>query len=541
MTYRCLMPILVVCLILTGCNTKQPVCPEQPVWVIYENDVHCAVDGYARQATLKEALMANSPYVTTVSCGDFIQGDVVGSRSRGKHIVNIMNAVGYDLVALGNHEFDFGLSQLFQLTDTLDATVLCANFRQVDDDVLPFKPYQIISYGHVQIAYIGLITTATIGLVAPTTFQDSTGKFCYDFSHKQFYEQAQHYINEARTQGADYVIALTHIGDTKQEGHPNVLDLIAHTQGIDVVLDGHSHNVIKDTLIENKEKEDVLLSSTGSKFSHIGLLKLNTDGCFSTQLISTSDTTLTDHPSIKALTDSLQKQVMANGEEIIGINLQPMSIANPKNERLIRNRETTIGNLCTDAFRSVLQTDISLINTGCIRSGLPQGALTLNHLRSAFPFENIACTATLSGSQLLDVLEFSVRMLPYAYSEFMQVSGLKFQVDTTIPSPAVLDENKLFSHIASGPRRVSQLQIYDRTKNCYLPVDTTRIYTLGGLDYQIKQMGSQGILRHAILTNDNQGSITEVLATYIKEHLRGTIDQRYAQTEGRIVITPQKD
>ncbi len=528
--------LLSIALFWIGCNSNPSVSPIHPVWVLYENDVHCAIDGYARLATLKEAKLSVSPFVTTVTCGDFVQGDVVGSLSHGEHIVRIMNAVGYDVVALGNHEFDFGLPQLFRLTDSLDATVVCANFRHQPTDSLLFPPYQILSYDNVQIAYIGFITTATIGLVAPSTFQDSIGQFCYDFSHKRFYEQAQHYIDDARKQGADYVVALSHLGDTKLEGHPNSIDLITNTDGIDVVIDGHSHSIIADTLISNKLKKEVLLTSTGNKFSNIGLLKLDTDGCFSTQLIPNSDTTLIDNTEIKSLTDSLQKKVLTDGKKVIGTNLQPLLITNPENERLIRNRETTIGNLCADAFRCVLHTDIALINSGCIRADLPQGPLTLNQLHSAFPFDNNACIATLTGNQLLDVLEFSVRMLPQAYSEFMQVSGLKFQVDTSIPSPATLDENELFSHITSGARRISQLQILDPQSGHYLPVDTARTYTLGGLDYQIKQMGSQGVLRYAKLISDNRGSIIQVLTTYIEKHLNGVIGKQYAQTEGRIVI-----
>lgn len=89
--------------------------------IIYENDVHCAADGYAKLTTIREQQKALTPYVTTVSCGDFIQGDVVGAISTGEHIIDIMNQVNYDYVTSGNHEFDFGVTRMFELLEKLDA------------------------------------------------------------------------------------------------------------------------------------------------------------------------------------------------------------------------------------------------------------------------------------------------------------------------------------------------------------------------------------------------------------------------------------
>ena len=135
--------------------------PTRPIVIMFENDVHCAVDGYARLVALREQQRALTPYVTTVSCGDFVQGDIVGSISRGENIVEIMNQVGYDVVTLGNHEFDFGISQMFKLTDDLDATVVSANFRDLRSAEPPFPSYRIIRYGEVDVAYLGLTTTTT--------------------------------------------------------------------------------------------------------------------------------------------------------------------------------------------------------------------------------------------------------------------------------------------------------------------------------------------------------------------------------------------
>ena len=173
-----------------GCKSRVNDCPEHPVVVLFENDVHCAVEGYAKLATLKKQLLKSTPYVTVVSCGDFVQGDVIGSISRGEHVVDIMNKVGYDVVVLGNHEFDYGVSQMFKLADLLSANVVCANFRDLRTNTIPFPPYKIIRYGNVEVAYIGFVTSTTSFSVSPKFFRDEEGRSIYDFSQSDFYRHA---------------------------------------------------------------------------------------------------------------------------------------------------------------------------------------------------------------------------------------------------------------------------------------------------------------------------------------------------------------
>lgn len=172
-----------------------------------------------------------TPYVTTVSCGDFAQGDVVASVSSGENIVEIMNQVGYDVSTLGNHEFDFGMAQMFKLTDALEASVVCANFCDLRTNEYPFPAYQILGYGDVDIAYVGLTTSTTVTSVSPKTFQDSDGNFIYGFSQDTFYQRAQACVDDARARGADYVVALAHLGDSDKGEHASSISLIHRTTG----------------------------------------------------------------------------------------------------------------------------------------------------------------------------------------------------------------------------------------------------------------------------------------------------------------------
>ena len=508
--------------------------PESQIIIVYDNDVHCAVDGYAKLAGLREQQRMHTPYVTTVSCGDFVQGDVVGSVSQGEKIVDIMNQVGYDVVTLGNHEFDFGMSQLFKLTDALEASVTCANFRDIRADKQPFTAYRIIRYGDVDIAYIGFTTTTTFTKVSPKTFQDESGTIIYDFMQADFYQRAQRCIDEARAEGADYVIALSHLGDMDRGEHASSIALIRNTVGLDVVLDGHDHHVIPDTLVHNQQGKPVLLASTGTKFANVGLLTLSTEGEFTSRLVATEETSA--DKEVQMFVDEIKEKALADGRRVVGYNEVDLSIYDEKGNRLVRSQETPIGNFCADAFRKILNTDVAMINGGGIRSDILQGELTFNHLMAVFPFNNTACTATMTGQQLLDALELSVSFLPEEDGTFMQVSGVKFNVDTSVPSPVVWDDKGLFSRVGDGKRRVSNLLVLDRMTGGYWPVDLNRNYTLASFDYQLKELGCSGIFRYAGLKEDNLAQDVEVLSIYIERALNGRIGQQYADVEGRIQI-----
>ena len=529
-----LIVIFLLILGCVGCKERTPEYPDQPVVIVFENDVHCAIDGYAKLATLKEQQLLETPYVTTVSCGDFVQGDVVGSLSKGESIVSLMNEMEYDVVTLGNHEFDYGMPQLFKLRDSLNASVVSTNFCDFRTGKHIFPSYQIIQYGEVDIAFMGFTTTTTPTMVAPHTFLNEDKQIVYGFYRPKFYENAQRQIDKARAEGADYVVALSHLGDMDRGEHASSISLITHTTGIDVVLDGHDHRVIPDSLVYNRKGEPVLLASTGVKFQNIWLLTLSTDGKFTSRLVSTADVEAS--VEMQAFIGAVKEKTLREGERVIGVNEQLLSPDDASGNRLVRSQETNIGNFCADAFREVLDVDVAMINGGGIRADLPQGKITYNHLLSVFPFNNKACTATLTGQQLVDALEFSVCLLPEENGSFMQVSGVKFEVDVSVPTPVEEDEYHLFAGVGEGKRRICNVVVLDKESGVYLPVDLNQKYTLASFDYQIKNLGCAGIFRYAILLEEHLPQDVEVLATYIRQFLGGHIGKRCAQIDGRIRI-----
>ena len=525
----------------TGCEKSGhdepalPVMPDAPITIVYENDVHCAVEGYARLVAVRDSVKRETPYVATVSCGDFVQGGLVGSVSQGEYIVDIMNRADYDVVAPGNHEFDYGMEQLHRLTERLSATVVCANLRDLRMERPVFAPYHIIRYGQTDVAFVGLLTTSTPTSTSPLTYQDSTGRVVYTFMKEQFYTKAQRQVDAARAEGADYVVVLAHLGDIPEDDHPTSLALIAGTRGIDAVLDGHSHSTIADTVVCNKEGRPVHLSSTGTELEHIGLLTIGTDGSIATRLLPAEGRQ--GDAQMQAYVAELEKKASESGLHVVARNTVTLIAIDEEGNRLVRLKEMPLGNLCADAFCHVLGTDVALINGGGIRTNMPLGEVTYNDLLAIFPFGNTACTATLSGQQLADALEVAVRLLPVENGSFMQVSGMRFSVDPQVPSPVTLDDDGLFTHIPpTAPRRVSHIYIRNRESGEYLPLDPGHIYTLASFDFVLKELGCDGILRHATIVKDNLGLDAEILATYVGQYLGGTIGEPYDKTEGRISI-----
>ena len=535
--------LVVMSLFLVACNEDNikdttPDLPTKPIVILYENDVHCAVDGYPLLVSVRKECQNATDYVSTVSCGDFASGGLVGAISKGEQIVKIMNHVGYDAVVLGNHEFDYGIPQMFNITDSLDAPVLCANLKNVQTEEFPYQAYHIISYGDVDIAYIGF-TTTTSGTVK--SLSDEQGNPLYSLMREDFYTNAQYFIDEAREDGADYIIALAHLGDTQNDAmHPNSRSLIANTTGLDAVIDGHDHHVIEEQFINDKEGKPVLLTSSGTNFQYVGKLTIDTNGGIHSALVSTSNGGIIPDNETALFVNRVKEEVEGLGNFVIGHSEVDLMIYDENGKRIVRKQETNIGDFCTDAFRIFTGADIALVNGGGIRTNIEKGEIVFNDLYNVMPFGDMIATGTLTGEQLLDVLEYAVSYLPNEAGVFMQVSGLRFKINPDIPSPAVMDsETEMFSHIEAGERRVSEVEVLDKQSGEYKDVELTRRYTMATLDYLILELGGSGIFKEVEPDPTYWGAEIEILRSYLENNLGGTIGSEYSKPQGRIIFTAQ--
>ena len=515
-----------------------PDLPSKPIVILYENDVHCAVDGYPLLVSVRKECQNTTDYVSTVSCGDFASGGIVGAISKGEQIVKIMNYVGYDAIALGNHELDYGITQMFNITDSLNAPVLCANLKNIQTDEYPYPAYHIVSYGDVDIAYIGF-TTTTSGTV--TSLSDEQGNPLYSFMREDFYDNAQHYIDEARGNGADYIIALSHLGDSQTDGmHPSSTNLIANTTGLDAVIDGHDHHTIEEQFINDKNGKPVLLTSSGSNFQYVGKLTIDTDGGIRSTLVSTDNGGIVPDNNTVQFVNKIKDEVESLGNFVIGNSEVNLTINDENGKRIVRKQETNIGDFCADAFRAFTDADIALINGGGIRANMNQGEILFNDLYNVMPFGDMIATGSITGEQLLDVLEYAVSYLPAETGVFMQVSGLRFKINPDIPSPAAMDSvSQMFSHIKDGERRVSDVEILDKQSGEYRDIELSREYTMATLDYLILELGGSGIFKGVEPHSTYYGADIEILRSYLENNLGGTIGSEYSKPQGRIIFVNQ--
>ncbi len=534
--------LFVLTLLFVACNEDNikdttPDLPTKPIVILYENDVHCAVDGYPFLVSMRKECQTTTNYVSTVSCGDFASGALVGAISKGEQITRIMNFVGYDAVVLGNHEFDYGVPQMFNITDSLDAPVLCANLKNVQTEEFPYQAYHIVSYGDVDIAYIGF-TTTTSGTVK--SLSDEQGNPLYSLMREDFYINAQHFIDEARSKGADYVIALSHLGDSQKGIHPNSTGLIANTSGLDAVIDGHDHHVIEESFINDKEGKPVLLTSSGTNFQYIGKLTIDTNGGIRSALVNTSSSGIVPDNATQQFVDQINEEVEGLGDFVIGNSNVDLTIYDDNGKRIVRKQETNIGDFCADAFRAFTDADIALVNGGGIRQDIKKGEILFNDLYNVMPFGDMIATGSLTGQQLTDVLEYAVSKLPAEAGVFMQVSGLRFKINPDIPSPVVIDpESEMFSHIEEGERRVSDIEIMDSESGEYNDIELSRRYTMATLDYLILELGGDGIFKDVEPDSTYWGADIEILRSYLENNLGGTIGDEYSKPQGRIIYINQ--
>ena len=516
-------------------ENRFPDLPTQPIVVIYENDVHCTLEGYPMLVSLRDECLTGTSYVSTVSCGDFASGGLAGAISKGESIVEVMNRVGYDVVALGNHELDYGMQQMFDITEALDAPVVCANLKNVQTDTYPYAAYHMVRYGEVDVAYIGF-TTTTSGTVK--SLCDEQGNPLYSFMREEFYQNAQNFIDEARMKGADYVIALSHLGDSeKTGGHPSSTSLIVNTTGLDAVIDGHDHHVIGEQFVSNKDGDPVLLTSSGTNFQYVGLLTINTDGTIQSSLVDIVSGEVAPDSDVEQFINQLKDDIGSQGNFVIGHSEVDLMIHDADGKRIVRTQESNLGDFCADAFRAFTDADIALVNGGAIRTKVNRGEILFNDLYNVMPFGDMIATGILSGQQLLDVLEFSVSSLPAESGAFMQVSGLRFEIDPSIPSPVVKDSvTSLYSHVGDGTRRVSNVEILDKQSGEYKEVELSHQYTMATLDYLILEQGGSGIFNQVTPNPTYWGADIEILRHYLENDLCGTIGVEYSQPQGRIIL-----
>lgn len=493
-------------------------CGRKDIVILFDNDPHCAVDGYAHIAALKDQAKLATPYVSVVSAGDFLQGDVVGSISKGQYIVDIMNAVPYDYVTLGNHEFDYSVPRMLELTRKLKGQVLCCNFSREPNTEHPepiYPAYAIRKYGPVKVAYVGVTTPTTFNSSTPTYFLNEQGEVCYCFHMDETINLVQQAVDEVRRAGADYVVVLSHLGDNT---YPvSSLDLVKGTHGIDVILDGHAHSILNERLPDAKG-DTLILASTGSKFVNVGRLTITKEGKISVEMVPSVSSDAKFIPGadrVEQVISTIEHQIEEQIAVKVGYTELNLRDYDEKGNRLVRNSETELSCLLADAMRWAGGTQLGCIHGGSIRAAIPVGDITLGEVMAVLPFNNSMASVSMSGQQIRDALEVSVATWPVENGDFHIFSGLRYTINPRIKSSVCFDENGFFASVGAT-RRVVQVEI-EQADGTWQPINKEAVYTISGLNYTLINRGASGIFRYAEPIDYEPVKDTEVLTRYLHQ------------------------
>ncbi|MBP3728242.1 MAG: bifunctional metallophosphatase/5'-nucleotidase, partial [Pseudobutyrivibrio sp.] len=374
--------------------------------ILHTNDVHGALEGYAQAAALKYEFKARGAEVILADAGDFSQGSPYVSTTKGGDAISMMNYSGYDVVTLGNHELDYGYEQLKKNLSRAWFKTICADVLDKDGNPILDPTYEYTSASGVKIGFFGMETPETQTKVNPALIKGI--KF---LSKSELYTCAQQQVNKLKADGCDVIVCLSHLGvdeESAADGHRSV-DMYAHTTGIDIILDGHSHTVMTAGL--NGEP----IQSTGTKFENIGMVVIDnaTKKIESNYLIKVDDG-IVKAPVVEAIAKNITDRVDAEYDVVFA---QSDIELNGKKDPGVRTEETNLGDLITDALKwSVLKEGglkvnedhvVAITNGGGIRASIKAGGVTKKDLNTVLPFGNTISVVYISGADLLEALEAS--------------------------------------------------------------------------------------------------------------------------------------
>ena len=504
------------------------------VTVLYTNDIHTSIDealGYSELAALKDSLKN----VLLVDAGDHIQGTAYGSMDKGKTIIELMNAAGYDVATLGNHEFDYGQDGRINVTDNwAEFPYVSCNFLEVagltGEPVL--DPYVVFEKAGLKIAFVGITTPESFTKSTPAYFQDENGNYIYDIlggtDGRHLYECVQAAI-DAASKEADIVIALGHLGDDTASQPWTSEEVIANTTGLDAFIDGHSHSTVEEKVVKDKNGNDVVLTQTGEYFGAIGKMTITADGKISCELITAVDEDLVPDAETKAIEDAWIAEVDALLGEVIGST--DLTFDNyDESGRLVRKQETNTGDFAADALYYLfdnmdMDVDVAIMNGGGVRNKAITGDISYKTCKDIHTFGNVACLQTVTGQQLLDALEWGARgTSDEEIGGFLQVAGITYEIHTYIESTVQQDDKGVWTGAPTGEYRVKNVMVFNKETGKYEALDLNAKYNMAGYNYTLRDLGDGfAMFDGAVNVLDYVMEDYMVLANYVKGFENGEV------------------
>ncbi len=517
--------------------------------ILHTNDIHgrgvtdpaTGALGYAAIAQIKQDMAAAGADVLLLEAGDASQGTPLVNLSQGKTAIEFMNAAGYDAMTPGNHEFDWGLDNLKQITAEAKFPILAANITDKISGEPVFGERKVFEIGGHKIGVFGLDTPETMTKAHPDKVRGIT--FAMD---KDLYACAQAQIDALKAEGCDYIVCLGHLGVDEESAPNRSTDVIANTTGIDLFIDGHSHTKMPGgQKVAWKEEGEALLTSTGEYCQNLGVVVLKTaeDKISATASLYGPVTSnialayLPTNPDVDALVSGTNAQVEADLSKVFA---KTEADLNGERDPGVRTQETNLGDFAADAILWAAQQAMgdqvvaAITNGGGIRASIKAGDITMKDMKTVFPFGNEVSTLTVTGEELLEALEAATHSTPAAIGAFPQVAGIEFTIDTTVAyeNGEQYPDSTYFKPAKPGSRVTIATvggQPFDPAAQYVI---ATNDFTAAGGDtyYAFKYANAQTGYKTGVALED-------ALVQYVAAQLSGVVTaEKYGQPQGRITI-----
>lgn len=501
--------------------------------ILHTNDVHGAIDGYAKVAALKAEYEAKGAEVLLMDAGDYIQGTTSVSVSKGATAVELMNLAGYDLVTLGNHEFDYGMDNLKTVLEKAEFGVVAANIKLNGKAAFDANKVFELADG-TKVGVFGLATPETATKANPAMIKGVTF-----LAGDELYACAEEQVKALTEAGCDYIICLGHLGIDNESAPNRSIDVLSKVSGIDVFIDGHSHSdyeAVKAATNGTGKVGDTLVTSTGTAAANVGVVTISKDG------IAVSSVDLSKYEGSVKTVANRAAAIKAEIEAEYGAVFAKTEV-DLNGERAPGNRteETNLGDLIADAILWQAAKDgslpvakenvVAITNGGGIRASIAKGDITKNDVNTVLPFGNTVTYVTVSGEVLLEALEASTYCTPEAVGAFPQVAGIEFTVDTS----KAYDQGEQYpGSTYYGPKSINRVTITSINGKAFDPKAT---YVVVTNDF----MAAGGDTYYAFTTSanivDTGIPMDEALMSYITEELDGVITaEKYGEPQGRITV-----
>jgi len=559
--------------------TEAPAEPAKDIAILYTNDVHTYIDsvlGYDVIAGVKAELLAQGYEVLLVDAGDHIQGTAYGSMDKGATVIELMNAAGYDVATLGNHEFDYSMDGTMNIIEWADFPYTSCNFyHEANGTQGPpvLDPYVTFTFGDLTIAFVGVTTPESFTKSTPAYFQDETGTYIYGIAGGEdgahLYKEVQGAVDTVKAGGADIVIGLGHLGDDPSSAPWTSVETIANVSGLTAFIDGHSHSTVEVCPVADKDGNTVLLTQTGEYFDRIGMMVIDGEtGEITTDFIEYAEITevvkdeagnvVKDEdgndvtevigyelvsdlytgaawPVVEAVAE-IKNNWIAEIDTQLGVTIGTANVALGNyvdGNRLVRSQETNTGDFCADALYFLfdnmgLDVDVAIMNGGGVRNKADiTGEMSFKTAKEIHTFGNVACLQTITGQQLLDALEWGARSAGTGEEcgGFLHVSGITYKINTSWPSSVGMDDKGVWTGAPTGGYRVYDVMVYNKEAQAYEPLDLEATYNLAGYNYTLRDLGDGfNMFSGAVNVLDYVMEDYMVLANYTQAFDGGVVD-----------------